>query len=248
MPSSTWLTRYRNGERSRVWHELRQLGATIDDPNLLEDAQLVCDEMAIRARRNLELIVERLRRDGYRFHSNDDAQTPVVPFVGATESAGEHADWLRRSFGPVPMTVLSWVRLVGDVWLVGTHPQWPESASADPLVLELEGSRYPGASIRDYFSSELEAWREQANEDPDVDPFVLPVAPDRLHKANVSGGPPYGIVLPDGCVDGLLVGETTMPFVGYLNWVFRNGGFPGPTASKSQRRVKQALAEGLLTL
>jgi hypothetical protein len=60
---STWLTRYRNGERSRVWHKLRQLGATIDDPDLLEDAQLVCDERATRARRNIGLMVERLRRD-----------------------------------------------------------------------------------------------------------------------------------------------------------------------------------------
>jgi hypothetical protein len=59
---------------------------------------------------------------------------------------------------------------------------------------------------------------------------MLPLAPDRLHKDNVSGGPPYGIVLADGCVDGLFVGETTMPFVSYLNWVFRNGGFPWPTA------------------
>ncbi len=64
MSGSTWLTRYRNGERSQVWHELRQLGATIDDPVLVENAQLVCDEMAARARRNIELIVERLRRDG----------------------------------------------------------------------------------------------------------------------------------------------------------------------------------------
>lgn len=31
---------------------------------------------------------------------------------------------------------------------------------------------------------------------------MLPLAPDRLHKDNVSGGPPYGIVLADGCVDG----------------------------------------------
>jgi hypothetical protein len=44
------------------------------------------------------------------------------------------------------MTFLSWVRLVGDVWLVGTHPQRAASASADPLVIEAEGSRYPGAS------------------------------------------------------------------------------------------------------
>ncbi|HCU95032.1 MAG TPA: hypothetical protein DHU96_20920 [Actinobacteria bacterium] len=79
-------------------------------------------------------------------------------------------------------------------------------------------------------------------------PFVLPLAPDRLHKENVSGGPPYGIILPDACVDGLFIGETTMPFVSYLNRVFRNGGFPWPTASDSQWRVKQALAKDLLPL
>jgi hypothetical protein len=33
----------------------------------------------------------------------------------------------------------------------GTHPQWATSASADPLVIELEGSRYSNASIRGYF-------------------------------------------------------------------------------------------------
>lgn len=56
--------------------------------------------------------------------------------------------------------LLSWVRLVGDVWLVGTHPQWATSASADPLVIELEGPCYANASIRNYFEGELEAWRE----------------------------------------------------------------------------------------
>jgi hypothetical protein len=60
---------------------------------------------------------------------------------------------------------------------------------------------------------------------------VLPLAPDMLHKENLSGGPPYGVILPDGSADGLFAGETTTPFVSYLNWVFRNGGFPWPAAS-----------------
>lgn len=97
-------------------------------------------------------------------------------------------------------------------------------------------------------TSELELWREQQAEDPEAGVFVLPLAPDQLTKDNVSGGPPYGIALPDGCVDGLFVAETTMPFVAYLNWVFRRGGFPGPTASTSGWRVKRALTEGLLPL
>lgn len=243
-----WLSRYHDGQRAQVWHELRQLGNRVRESGLFEEAQLVCDEMARRARHNIEVIVERLADAGYRFHTNDDEQTPETPFVPATAGAVEHANWLLERFGAVPMTFLSWVRLVGDVWLVGTHPHWPASASADPLVVEAEGSRYPDSSIRTYFEDELAHWREWSSQDAAAGPFVLPLAPDRLHKENVSGGPPYGIVLPDGCVDGLFVGETTMPFVSYLNWVFRHGGFPWPTATDDQWRVKHACARDLLPL
>jgi hypothetical protein len=92
------------------------------------------------------MIVARLSNDGYRFHSNDDEQTPQTHCVPPTAAATTHVDWLQERFGEVPMTLLSCVRLVGDFWLVGTHPQWPASASVDPLVIEVEGSRYPNAS------------------------------------------------------------------------------------------------------
>jgi len=208
---------------------LRQLGSTIRESGLCREAQLVCDEMARRARQNVEVIIERLSDEGYRFHRNDDAETPATPFVPATAAAGEQAGWLEERFGPLPMTLVSWVRLVGDVWLVGTHPQWAASASADPLVIELKGLPFGSAAIRRYFEKTHRAWREWGARAPQAKPFVLPLAPDMLHKQNGSGGPPYGIVLPDGCVDGLFAGETTMPFVSYLNWVFGNGGFPWPT-------------------
>ncbi|PWU44394.1 hypothetical protein DLE60_10210 [Micromonospora globispora] len=69
-------------------------------------------------------------------------------------------------------------------------------------------------------------WQEDQDE-----PFVLSVAPDHFHKDNVSGGAPYGIVLPDACADAHFVGEVGMPLVSYLNWVFRHGGFPRPTVT-----------------
>ncbi len=197
---------------------------------------------------NIEVVVQRLRDDDYRFHCNDAEQTPAIPFVRATGAANGTSDWLQRRVGLIPMTVLAWMRSVGDVWLVGTHPEWPESASADPIVIELEGSRHPGTSIREYFASELEDWREQAAEDLCAGPFVLPVAPDRLHKQNFSGGAPYGIVLPDRSVDGQFVGQVTMPFVSYLNLAFDHGGFPWSTASKNATPIKQALAKDLLPL
>lgn len=205
--------------------------------------------MARRARRNVELIVERLGNQGYLFHTNDDQKQPVVPHLPPGPGAVRVAAWLETRFECVPSTLLSWLRIVGDVWLVGTHPEWPESSSADPLVLEVEGSRYSDASIIDYYAEEIAAHEEAAKvAGYDAGPFVLPLAPDRLHKENTSGGPPYGIVLPDGCVDALFVGEVAMPFVAYLNWVFRSGGFPAPTSSPSQWEVRRSLAEDLLTL
>jgi hypothetical protein len=248
MSPANWLDRYRAGQCDHVWHELRQLGAAVREPGFFDQAQLVCDEMARRARRNVEVIIGRLSAAGYRFHSNDHAQAPVSPHVPPAAGAEAHADWLQERFGPVPMTLLSWVRLVGDVWLVGTHPQWAASATADPLVIEAEGSRYAGQPIRGYFEDEHEQWRERAAHDPAAGLFMLPLAPDMLIKQNVSGGPPYGVILPDGSADGLFVGETTMPFVSYLNQVFRNGGFPGRTAPDNHWQLKQALARDLLPL
>jgi hypothetical protein len=248
MPSPGWLDRYRRGEREQVWHELRQLGASVRDPTHAVEAQAVCDEMATRARHNVEVIVARLTAQGFRFCSNDEKRDPVTPFIGASEDAGSLLTWLEERIGSVPMTVSSWLRLVGDVWLVGLHPQWQAADQADPLVVELEGLRWPEASTRDYFDGELVAWVETSAEDADAGGFVLPVAPDRLHKANVSGGAPYGFRLPDGCADALFVGEVAMPFVAYLNWVFKHGGFPGVAPGEGQWQLKQALADGLLLL
>jgi len=45
MGSPNWLNRYRQGQRGRVWLELRQFGARVREPELMEEAQLVCDEM-----------------------------------------------------------------------------------------------------------------------------------------------------------------------------------------------------------
>jgi hypothetical protein len=250
MSSPRWLSRYRDGQREQVWQELRQLGTAVRQSEWAEEAQLVCDEMARRARHNIELIVERLSDSGYRFHANDDEQAAVQPHVPPTAAAAAHADWLEQRFGAVPMTLLSWVRIVGDVWLVGTHPQWSSSASADPLVIEVQGSRYPGEPpIREYFDDEWADWQEgQAEAVDNGGLFVLPLAPDRFHKDNTSGGPPYGIVLPDGCVDALFSWDTTMPFVSYLNWVFSHGGFPWPSGESSQWKVRHRLVQDLLSL
>ena len=248
MRPAGWLDRYRHGEREQVWHEFRRLGDRIREPALAAVATSVCDEMARRARHNVELIVRRLEAQGYRFHTNDADQHPVTPFHPAGPSSVAVSEWLAQQVGPVPLTVSAWLRVVGDVWLVGTHPDWPASASADPLVMELEGARYQDFSITDHFASAWDEWEEWPTDDRAAGMFVLPTAPDRLHKANISGGPPYGFRLPDRCVDGIFVGDAPMPFVDYLNHVFRHGGFPGAAPGDAQWRIKQLLSRDLLPL
>ncbi|GAB3833525.1 hypothetical protein ACFPIJ_09310 [Dactylosporangium cerinum] len=247
--SPRWLSRYRDGQQDQVWQELRMLGGAVRESEWAGEAQLVCDEMAHRARHNVELIVERLTADGYRFHHNDDEETPTRGHIPPGPGAEAQAAWLQERFGAVPMTLLSWVRIVGDVWLVGTHPQWATSASADPLVLQVEGTHHPDSSIRDYFDEDWTDWQKDREDDPGyAGLFVLPLAPDRYHKENVSGGGPYGIVLPDRCVDGLFSWDTTMPFVSYLNWVFSEGGFPWPSGEDGQWDVRHRLVDGMLRL
>ncbi|MFJ9780378.1 hypothetical protein ACIRSS_12385 [Amycolatopsis sp. NPDC101161] len=247
--SPDWLSRYESGQRDQVWHELRGLGSRVRESEWAGEAQLVCDEMARRARHNVEVLVERLSEDGYRFHTNDDEQAPVPAHIPPTPAASAYAAWLRQRFDAVPMTLLSWLRIVGDVWLVGTHPKWPTSAAADPLVIELEGARLPGEPMREYVEEEWAEWLDRRTDDPGTAGlFELPVAPDRLHKDNTSGGSPYGIVLPDDCADGMFTWETPMPFVSYLNWVFRNGGFPWSSGEQGQWDVRFRLAGDMLPL
>ena len=152
-PTARWLNRHRAGDHDAVWHELRQLGAGERQPGLGDEAQGVRDERARRAGQNIAIVVERLTEQGFIFHANDDGQTPVASHYPPGRVAESVVDWLLSHFGAVPMTLLSWLRLVGDVWFVGTHPDWPESAAADPLVIELEGSKYPDVPIIDYFEA-----------------------------------------------------------------------------------------------
>lgn len=226
-----------------MWHELAQLG-DVRESGRLEEAQAVCDEMARRARHNVELIAERLTADGFLFHSNNDEQTPTRPHTPPTTDAPATAAWLEEHFGAVPLTLSSWIRIVGDVWFVGTHPRWQASASADPLVVEVEGSRCPGSSPRTCFEQEWRMWQKNG-----TGPFVLPLAPDHLHKDNVSGGGPYGIALPGNGADGLFTWEkTTIPFVSYLNWAFQNGGFPMAGDEDGAQDVTSRLTQDLLPL
>ena len=78
-------------------------------------------------------------------------------------------------------------------------------------------------------------------------------SPDYLHKANVSGGTPYGIAIPNPGADGLLRWEPHQTtFVNYLRIAFRLGGMPGwqrePALLEEWALPSEAPPRWLLTL
>ncbi len=237
---TSFSARYQAGEHDDVWRDLRALELKVFDVRHRDDAQAVAREMADRARRNVETLVDRLQADGFAAARNDDDATPRPAHFPPTDGAPALAEWLEETFAPFPMTVAAWIRQVGDVWLVGEHPRWAESVLADPLVVEFEHADYGGGS-RTYYEGEWESWTEDT--DQDTYPFQLDFAPDALHKANISGDGPYGIILTGSGVDGLL-GPTTW-FVDDLNAAFAAGGFPGALHAEGYVDPPAGLREGL---
>jgi hypothetical protein len=142
----------------------------------------------------------------------------------------------KAASGPLPISLRAWYEQVGGVSLMGSHAVLNPKDSvvaADPLVV---------APLR-----ELLQMVEHEGAD---DKIGLWIAPDDLHKANVSGGDPYTITVPNACADADLEYEwhhTT--FVNYLRKAFEWGGFPGWQRDKKPPREAIAkLTEGLLLL
>lgn len=213
------LERYTQGECREVWQELSRCDSL--DP--LPGAAAVIGETMRRVRLDLEVIVDRLRTHDYEFGRYPDGQ-PMASYTGPlTEPVSQEAleDSINRiesAAGAIPTSLKAFWVGVGSIDLVGFKADWGEYL--DPLVV-----CGPSAVIPD-----LEDW--QADAESDRGAFLLPIAPDVLHKDNVSGGSPYGFELPCRSVDGPLAHEwheTT--FVDYLRLsILEYGGFPGVSA------------------
>lgn len=135
----------------------------------------------------------------------------VPPSIDVTKQISK----IEKKVGTLPLSLRAFYEVVGSIDLIGQHPSLAPhggSISPDPLVVY---------SVQDALAD-----AEQLESDDD-DRHVI-VAPDDLHKANVSGGEPYEIAVPDERADAELLNERHgLFFVQYLRLAFRFGGFPG---------------------
>jgi hypothetical protein len=188
-----------------------------------------------RVRRNCEVLVTRLRAAGYVFGIYADGSRgytsdgPLVP-----PSAGTHSDIeeLEERVGPLPLSLRAFWEEVGSVDFVGRHRAW--LAGRDPLVV------YPPEGAL----AEIEMLEVDEDE---PGPLEVPLAPDDLHKDNVSGGDAYAIALPDPCADSMVLNERhNLLLVPYLRLAILGwGGFPGLGGQKTPFAPLEGLIAGL---
>ena len=211
-----YLERYTNGDYIAVWNDLQALGPSVRLTSYLPEAQAVAKETMRRVGRNCERLIARFQALGYNFGTYPDGSRrdfPLQPLTPPTDNMLSDCTELEDQAGPIPLSLRAFWQEVGTVDLVGMHPEWP--IGLDPLVVDPpEGAV---SYLNDFEGSDNTAGR------------FVGLAPDDLHKDNVSGGDPYGVRLPEPKADFLFLNEPhNMLFVPYLRFaILQWGGFPG---------------------
>jgi hypothetical protein len=211
--------RYLRGEHVVVWNELRSHEALGGE--LLEEARAVAKETMMRVSRNADRLGERLGASGWR------------PLYSAlrTSPRAEDRHVMRRiedyAGAALPVSLRAFWEIVGGINFVWDY----ESGNAPNLGVDLPMDEMDPLCVDapEVVTHVFEEWEEQrAGVDPELaDPLNLDLAPDYLHKANISGGGPYGIELPFLGADPIFANEAhELPFVDYLRLCFRWAGFP----------------------
>lgn len=217
-----YLERYLAGEHEQVWNELQALGPTVREQTNYSEAWEVALETMRRVRRNCERLISKLGGMGYVFGTYPDgsrgyySEGPLVLPSAATRADSAE---LEKRAGHIPLSLAAFWQEVGSVDFVGMTSSWPRGL--DPLVV------YPPAGA----IYDLDNW-ESLLEDGEVDEseqFEAGLAPDELHKDNISGGDAYAVALPNPAADFVLLNERhDLLFVSYLRLaILQWGGFPG---------------------
>lgn len=232
------VTRYRRGDHVAVWAELK--APPVIDGAFREEAFAVAQETMRRFLAASELLASRLGEAGWR------------PLAGAFRNprtggdAALMAEAERLTGAPLPPALRAFWEVVGGIDFV-----WDYQGDDEPpdLGVELDQEDLDALSIgsAENLGGAIERWHDENSDllDPDLaEPFFVDLAPDRLTKANISGGGPYGVELPFAGADPRFGNEEwSAPLVDYLRSAVRWGGFPGLAQHPDQKAVKRLLAK-----
>jgi len=198
----------------------------ISDPNVLYEIDKVLTEIFSRVKYNSEITYNELRKMNYCFWgaTSLDTRWPIRFPRKNTQSFIKELELRIKPFGYIPLSLKYFYQIVGSInftWNYEANEQikW---IGSDPLeIIALE-------DIISIISNE--DWEEDMKKyvkDEDYQTAFLELSGDFLHKDNISGGPPYSIVLTrNKRIDGLMIhmpGKISL--IDYLRTSFENGGF-----------------------
>jgi hypothetical protein len=220
---------------------LHQTRLTVSEINSVFQSGLVSLELApktmtLEGRINavgesIRLLVKRLTERGFVF------ERPAEVFPGLESGAAEAIARIEREVGEVPLAMKLFWQKVGSVDLCGFHPDWKGCDNPDALVV------YPPSvaihELEEFLSDKEERLRHDF-------PYLIPIAPDDLHKIHVSGGMWYNVSVPAVADDPPLNNEwhrTT--FVNYLETAVQWAGFPGLSDCQGHSWPLEELVRGI---
>jgi hypothetical protein len=229
------LARYLRGEHEAVWNEFRSHEAL--GGKLLEEARAVAAETMKRVARAADLLSERLASLGWQ------------PLYGAlrTRPRAKDREVMRRieevTGAPLPLSMRTFWEFVGGINFVWDY----ERGDAPGLGADLPMDQFDPLCVDSPqdVTHVFEEWDDQrSGVNPEfANPFDLDLAPDYLHKANISGGGPYRIELPFLGADPIFAAEAhEFPFVDYLRLCFRWAGFPRLERHAERADVREFVA------
>lgn len=216
---STWVARYRSGQYEVVWNEVVRLGPRATDPAVAAAVNDLAHETMRRALRNVEALKSLLPSVGWRFQfPMSGPPSDYCVHARPAPDVQEKIAALEALCGPLPASLKAWWQVVGTVCFMREPPDEYEEPLPDPLVVA------PIESV----IAEFHEWASDAERRRLEPRFRAPIAPDELHKDDISGGAPYEIELPSPAADVVLLNEWhNSTFVAYLREAFRWAAVPG---------------------
>ena len=232
--------RYKNGEQREVWAYIR----TQSNQSCWENVDIVSVARATmeRVAKNADFIAGRLKSEGWFALTGDtiDLRTLPAPEDGAIFSMVREV-----TQAPLPLSLEVFWTIVGGInWVWDYERRTPRpTLGVDAPLDELDPlCVYPPEAA----AYAVDEWMDDSYQEYSGLPpgqFRLDLAPDDLHKANISGGDPYGMILPSNSPDPLFsAGSQSLPFVDYLRHCFSWAGFPGLESHAHQSDVDKFIA------
>ena len=231
----TLLSRYEGGDFRAVWQEIRS--HTHLEGTFRAEVLEVAEAAMKRVARNADALASRLADHGWK------PLSPKVTPLRTRPVRGDHGVYSRLeelTGAPIPPTLLAFWKVVGGinlVWDYRSEEPVPDLGVAldmdemDPLCVH-------AASAITYQFNEWEFYEERSGA------HRIDLAPDYLHKANISGGRPYAILLPHAGADPVFAYERhALPFLDYLRLAFKWAGFPGLEDHADRRDVQRFVEE-----